>query len=288
MTITRKYVKSLKPGNEKKHLKLILNDYMANDEWAVKALKPIGVLMTAHPSTRPFLKASIETHKKLGYWITLAYDNYWDPKNKQSTYDILMPKREVFDQVDTFIIPHHQTWGGVLYPYFWILKFGLHTMGAFEYVYCTNGDCVLEKPENFEQIIDMLGDGDIIGCGWEKTPQGKEMFNTTAFLAKTTAAQAMMKHFQDHLIPFDNYEKYAEEFGNTESRFALAIKQLGLKLVKVPENPYNTQSHKPGHGTWYKTIGFRHIHGEWGYGNKYKTKIPWKYIDETYMKKRVK
>jgi hypothetical protein len=100
-------------------------------------------------------------------------------------------------------------------------------------------------------------------------------------------AQAMMKHFQDNLIPFDNYEKYAEEFGNTESRFALAIKQLGLKLVKAPENPYNTQSHKPGFGTWYKTIGFRHIHGEWGYGNKYNKKtIPWEYIDKDYLRRK--
>ena len=285
MTITREYVKSLKPGREKNHLQQILKDYIANDEWAVKALKPIGVLMTAHPSSRPFLKSSIETHKKLGYWITLAYDNYWDPNNKESTYDILMPRREVFDQVDTFVIPHHQTWGGVLYPYFWILKFGLQTMGGFEYVYCTNGDCILEKPENFDQIIDMLGDGDIMGCGWESN-HGRELFNTTAFIAKTTAAQAMMKHFQDHLIPFENYEKYAEEFGNTESRFAKAIKDLGLKLVKVPENPYNTQSHIPGQGTWYKTIGFRHVHGEWGYANKHKTKVPWKYIDEKYLRRK--
>jgi len=252
----------------------------------VKALKPVGVLMTAHPNSRPFLTKSVETHKKLGYWITLAYDNYWDPNNKESDYNTLMPARDVFDQVDTFVVPHHQTWGGVLYPYFWILKFGLETMGGFEYVYCTNGDCILEKPENFDQIIDMLGDGDIIGCGWETTPQGRNLFNTTAFLAKTKAAQAMMKHFQDHLIPFENYEKYAEDFGNTESRFALAIKQLGLKLVKAPENPFNTQSHKPGVGTWYNTIGFRHIHAEWGFNSKHNLKVPWEYIDERYLRRK--
>jgi len=287
MTITRQFVKSLKPGKEKKHYQQILNDYMANDEWAKKALLPVGVLITAHPSSRPFLKHCIETHKKLGYWITLAYDNYWNPKDKNIKYDQLMPSREVFDNIDTFIIPHYQTWGGVLYPYFWLLKFGMHTMGGFEYVYCTNGDCVIEKPENFDQIMEMLGDGDIIGCGWEKTPQGRDLFNTTAFLAKTKAAQAMMKHFEDHLIPYDNYEKYAEQFGNTEARFAKAIKELDLKVVKVPENPFNTQSHKPGFGTFYKTIGFRHIHGEWAYRvRKGKGEIPWEHIDERYMKKK--
>jgi hypothetical protein len=34
-------------------------------------------------------------------------------------------------------------------------------------------------------------------------------------------------------------------------------------------------------------MGFRHIHGEWGYYNKKdKNKIPWEYIDQQYLKKK--
>jgi len=232
MTITREYVKSLKPGPDKRYARAVLKGYMDCDEWATKALKNIGVLLTSHPGNRPFLKASLETHKKLGYWTTVVYDNYFDPNNQECNYNQIMPRREVFDQIDTFVVPHHQTWGGVLYPYFWCLKFGLQTMGGFEYVFCSNGDCILEKPEGFHKIIDMLGDNDIMGCGWETTPQGRELFNTTSWIAKTSAAQAMMKHFQDHLIPIDNYEKHAERLGNTEGRFAIAIKELGLNSRK--------------------------------------------------------
>ena len=59
---------------------------------------------------------------------------------------------------------------------------------------------------------------------------------------------------------------------------------LGLKLVPPPEEPYNDQHHIPGHGTWYKTIGFRHIHGEWGYAYKYHTEPPdLKFIDQRHM-----
>lgn len=284
MTITREWVKSLPPGKKKKHYKQIIKDYQANDKWAMKALQNTCVLITSHPGNRPFLQACVDTHEKLGLWMILAYDNYWSPEAKTLSYNSLMPKRNVFDKVHTFVIPNYQTWGGVLYPYFWLLKLGLQTANSFEYVYCTNGDCVLEKPENFSKLFDMMGDADIIGCGWEKTVHGRELFNTTGFLAKTSAANKIMKHFQDYLIPLDNYEKYAEEMGNTESRFAIAIKDLNLNYVKVPENPFNTQSHKPGQGTWYKTIGFRHIHGEWGYGMKHnKQKIPWEYIDKTYL-----
>lgn len=287
MTIDRKFVKSLPNGPQKKHYTQILKDYMANDEWAKKALEQTCVLITSHPGNRSFLTSCVETHSKLGLWTILVYDNYWNPNDKSISYDALMPKRKIFDAVHTFLIPNYQTWGGVLYPYFWLLKFGFHTASCFKYVYCTNGDCIIEKPENFPKLFEMLGDGDVMGCGWEKTPQGRELFNTTAFLAKTDAMQKVMKHFEDHLIPFENYEKYAEEFGNTEARFARAMRDLKLKVVQVPENPYNTQSHIPGKGTWYKTMGFRHIHGEWGYYNKKdKSKIPWEYIDQTYLKRR--
>jgi len=286
MTVTREWVKSLKPGPEKKHYKQIVKDMMANDEWAMKVFKDVGVVLTSHPGNRPFLKASLATHKQLGFWTTVVYDNYFDPKNKAITYEQCLPKRDVYDMADTFLIPHHQTWGGVLYPYFWCLYFGLHTMGSFKYIFCSNGDCVLEKPEGFPQIMEMLGDADIMGCGYEHNG-GRELFNTTSFIAKTEAIQAVMKHFRDYLIGIDTYEKYAERMGNTESRFAIAIKQLGLKLKKVPKNPVNTQVAEPG-GTWYDILGFRHIHGEWNNAHRRK-KIPPnpKYIDNRYMTAKV-
>jgi hypothetical protein len=158
-------------------------------------------------------------------------------------------------------------------------------MGGFEYVYCANGDCVLEKPENFQQLFDLLGDGDIMGIGNEDAGWSR-VFNTTGFLAKTKAAQAIIKHFGERLIPFHNYVKYTQQVGNTEARFSRAIEELGLKEVRVEKNPYNTQLHCPG-GTWYDVVGFRHIHGEFNWAWKlltmdkpFKDSIPpLKYLD---------
>jgi len=286
VTVTRDWVNNMKDGPEKKHWQEILKNMIANDEWAIKAFKNVGVLLTSHPGNRPFLKASLESHKKLGFWTTVVYDNYFDPNNKTITFDSIMPKRDVFDMIDTFLIPHHQTFGGVLYPYFWCLYFGLNTIGAFDYVFCSNGDCILEKPEGFPKIMEMLGDGDIMGCGYEDN-NGRELFNTTSFIAKTSAARAIMCHFRDYLIGIDTYEKYSEKMGNTEGRFAIAIKELGLKLKKVPVNPVNTQVAAPG-GTWYDILGFRHIHGEWNNAHRrHRIPPPTKYIDNRYMTAKV-
>jgi len=281
MGFTRKDLEdpNLSPA-ERKELEMLLARYMECDKWAKRALKPVGVLITSHPGNRAYLKACLETHRKLGYWIVLAYDNYFR-EGDGVDYSHYLPPRDVMDMVDTFIMPHHQTWGGVLYPYFWLLKFGFSVMVAnFDYIYCVNGDCILEKPENFPKLLEMMGDADIMGVGWETNP---DCFNSTGFIIRSKVAIPFIKHFQDHFIPFEVYEKYTQEYGNCEARMARAIKDLKLKQYIVPKNPYNTQLHKKG-GTWYEIVGFRHIHAEHGYAYRYKGEPPEiEYLDPRFM-----
>jgi len=149
-------------------------------------------------------------------------------------------------------------------------------------VWCTNGDCVIEKPENFLQIVEMLGDGDIMGVGWEDN-DGRPLFNTTAYLAKTRVAKKIIKHFEEHFIPFETFEKYTMDIGNCEGRFARAIQDLKLKLVRVEKNPFNTQAHL-SEGTFYDIIGWRHIHGEHSYAYRAREIPPEiKWFDERFI-----
>lgn len=280
MSLTRADLTDPKVSDkDKAEIAVVLERYQSNDVWANKLFSKIGVLLTSHPANRTYLKASIETHKKLGFWLVLAYDNYIDPKSENVDYNKILPAKDVIDNVDTFVMSHHQTWGGVLYPYFWLLKFGVNVLQNFEYIYSTNGDCILEHPENFQILFDLLGDADIMSCG----PVTDRSVNTTGFIARTSALKAIMQHFEKHFIPFENYEKYTQEFGNAEGRFGRAIKDLGLKQVIV-ESPYNDQLHISGYGTWYKTIGLRHIHAEHNYAYRYKGIPPEpKYFDSRFM-----
>jgi len=225
------------------------------------------------------LKASVESHSKLGYWLVLAYDNYLNPEIANMDYNNIFPAKDVMDKIDTFIMPHHQVWGGVLFPYFFLLKFGINVLSDFEYIYCANGDMVLEKPEGFEELFSLLGDADVMSGG----PVTDRSVNTAGFIVRTSALKAIVRHFEEHFIPFENYEKYTQEFGNAEGRFGRAISDLKLKQVVV-EPPYNDQLHKPGYGTWYKILGFRHIHAEHNYAYRYKGIPPEpKYLDERFL-----
>ncbi len=265
---------------EKADRQFVLDRYISNDEWNQKIFKKVGILITSHPGNRCYLKSCIETHKKLGYWICLAYDNYIHPQEDTIDYNNIMPAKDVMDNIDTFLMPHYQTWGGVLYPYFWLLKFGVATMKDFQYIYCTNGDFILEKPEKFQELFDMMEDADVMTCGHDEP--GKYA-NTAGFIIRTKAFLDVVQHMQDHFIPFDVYEKYTQDIGNAEGRFGKAIYDLELKQ-KIVNPPSSDMFFIPGTGTWYDLLGFRHIHAE--HNSAYRRKgIPphYKYLDPRFM-----
>jgi hypothetical protein len=260
--------------------KEVINNYMKNDSWGPRINLPVLVLLISHASGRCYLGGSIKTHKKLGYWLAVCYDNFIDPMSTEALdYNQWLPPKDMMVDIDTFMMTHHQTWGGVSYPYMWSLRMSSGLAQHFEYVYCINGDCIIEKPEGFPKLLEILGDGDIMSSG----PALENEIGTAGLLMKSSAFLKIGKHLIDHVCPFEEYEKSTQEFGNTEGRLSHAVKDLGLKQV-ICEPPYNEQFHIPGHGTWWKTIGFRHIHGEHNYAYRYKGIPPEpQYLDPRFM-----
>jgi hypothetical protein len=144
---------------------------------------------------------------------------------------------------------------------------------------CANGDCIIEKPEGFPKLLELLGDKDFLSAG----PTLEREVGTAGFLCKSSALMKISKHLIDHMVPFEEYEKSTQDFGNTEGRLAVALRELGLTQAVSPKPPFNEQHHEPG-GTWYDLVGFRHIHGEHNYAYRYH-KIPphHRYLDPRFM-----
>lgn len=257
----------------------------SNDQWANKIFKKVGILITGHQSNRPYMKACIESHAQLGLWITLAYDNFVNPEWNNEEFDSqlwtkYMPPKDVMDKVDMFLMPHHQVWGGVLYPYFWLIWYGACAMKNFEYIYCTNSDFVIENPQGFQQLFDLIGDADVMTCGHDEP--GKYA-NTAGFIIKSSAFLDVVRHFQQHFVPFENYEKHTATIGNAEGRFGKAIHDLGLKQ-KIVDPPADDMLRIPGQGTWFQLLGFRHIHSEHNYAYRNRGIPPhYKYLDQRFM-----
>ena len=279
MPITREQLKNMViPDEERIILQAKLDRCKANDEWANKIFNKIAVLIISYLGQRAYLKASIESHSKLGYFIALTYDNYVDPKVNNVDHNSFMPDKEILDKIDLFIMPHHQTWKDVNYPYFWGLKWGATALQGFDYIYVTEGDFVLDKPEGFDKLLSLIGDGDIMGCG----PDTETEMSSGAYIVKSKVLLQIVQYMQNHFIPFENYEKYITICG-AEERLICAIKEFGLKKIEVAESPTPDCTHDLK-GTWYDLIGLRHIQGELDYAFK-KGLIPphSKYIDGKYL-----
>lgn len=252
--------------------KLVVENYMRNDAWAVKIKKRVAILLTASMYGLPYLKSTLESYRALGYWIVLSYDNFLNPDDAAIDYNRLMPPPDILRLCDTFIITHPwQTWGGVSYPFIFQLRVASGIFVNFDYVLAVNGDCLIEKPDGFDGLLDMLGDADIMSSG----PALPREIGTAGILMRSDAFIKIAKHMNDHMVPFEEYEKSTQEFGNTEGRLAVAVRELGLKQRIVAPGSCSThkvceQLHVPGHGDWYDRIGFRHIHGEHNYAYRYK------------------
>ena len=268
-------------------VKYVTDCYLKNDEWAVKIKKNVGILLTSSMYGLPYLKASVDSHKALGYWLVLSYDNFIDPDNGEEkiNYNQYLPPKDVMNNIDTFLLPHHQCWGGVSYPFIWQLRLASGIFNSFDYVLVNNGDCVIEKPEGFPKLLEMLGDADIMSSG----PALPREIGTAGLLMKSSAFIKIAKHMNDHMVPFEEYEKSTQEFGNTEGRLAVAVRELGLKQTIIepgscPAHPICEQFHVAGKGTWYDTIGYRHVHGELNFAYRYKAvPPPSKYLDERFI-----
>lgn len=257
----------------------LLDRLMANDAWAPRIRGKVGIVLTAHQGGLPFLRRSVESWARLGFWLTLAYDNFIDPEQQTIDYNRFMPPAHIMRHVDSLVLPHYQTWGGPSYPYCWLLRLAGGMMSHFDHVVVANGDALIDKPEGFPALMELMGDADFMSAG----PVHEREIGTLAFIIKGKHLPALAAHLLDHMVPFEEYEKSTQEFGNTEGRMAVAVRELGLVQKIVPGMPISDQFHIP-QGTWHELLGIRHIHGEFNHAYRYgKIPPPLRMMDEEMM-----
>jgi hypothetical protein len=255
------------------------------DKRAEKWNDHINVLITAHMDQRVFLDACIESVKGLG-WILMAYDN------PDGDYQRRLPKEAILKKIDQFIMKHPtRDMAGPTYPQFWNFRHGIDLLlsSKGEYIFVIGADSILERPEGLPEIMEMLGDGDFIACSTRNPKRHKDVYcNTKSLLAKKSAFKTIIDHVQGGFVPFDH------KFGNMESRFGLAIKETGIKEVRVPNLPgedqfaysYDKEGKVINNGTWGDVLGYRHLAGEHKIRRKNKI-IPEeeKYFDKEYLRR---
>ena len=245
-----------------------LRDY----EKIKKLKKHIGIIVPTHKYHNVWLGSCLKSCSETGYWVLLAYDNpYYGVNHKHAE---LLPSVQTMMYADQ-IVMKPKTWGsGVGVPHSWNMYLGLKALKSlgFEYVFNTNGDCVLEKPDGVDKLFEMLGDADIIACEYHP---GRYL-GTMTWLAKIDVALKMWELNMDKL--------YQQNFGNAEARMGIFAKKLDLKVISVvnpSDHHFKDWTHK---NTFREVVGIRHLHAEhkvrrW----EKKAPIEEKYFDKNFL-----
>jgi len=212
-----------------------------------KLNKKVAIILPTHLGHRFWIKACLESCKKTEHFIMLVYDNpFWKVKENSRAF----PSSQVMALADSVVIKHRTYRGAVGICHYWNMIYGLKVLKGlgFTHAFAMNGDCVLEKPENFEKIIEMLGDNDLFPCQYH--PE-QRYCGTMGWIGKVD-------------LMLDFFLKYLEELfvysRTTEGRLGYYVVENNVKLT-IPEN--SERNFKlPSGGTWYDLLGFRHIHAE--------------------------
>lgn len=243
----------------------------------------IAIIVTSWMGQLKWLKAVLTQYRLVpGAFVILAYDNpfyAWAAQNNHVQMQRCMPNPEHYLLANSVVHKHITYDADKRNGWFWDVRYAQGIIKQFpniKHVYLTNGDCICEKPEGFDQLIEILGDGDLMAG-----QNNGDVIHTADVLFKTAAFHKILDHMAEIMrVPVIGSR-------SPEGILLEAVKATASKVTYPPKQPisaddgtvdmyacYNQDS------TWKEVLGFRNLFAEYEtYGNRGLEPIEAKYID---------
>ena len=236
-----------------------------------------GVLVCTHQGHRRFLKMVLENLRKANPRVILVAYDYPFNQNPSLSLENVLPSSDVMKEADSWFFNEIIFKPGKGVGPSWVKQQNcgtklLESMGV-EHVISVNGDCVFTNPDGVKSIFDMLikSDGDLISCHYTD----KGYLGTMCYFAKMEVAVKVSSHVMKYCLIGSNV--------SPEARFGKAVIDHNFKCVPV-ENQETAHFSFGKKGTFFNTLGLRHLHGteKWRIGNHHKP-LPRYFYDERYL-----
>jgi hypothetical protein len=243
-------------------------------------MKELGILVMAHKGYLRYLKRTLESYRKIvptPSYILLCYDNTFVTEHIDTPMDVLFPAIDTLALTDSLITSDKAFRANVGISWMWMQTYGAQFLASYdiEYILSINGDCILEIPQSFINLLQILKYSTNDVYSYEFINQNG--VGTLCYLAK---AQSLAK-INKFLLP--HYYNYTQQsYLSPEAVFGHAIYQQGFSCVENVENPMDSQHSRNMQGTFFNTIGLRHIHG----GEKWRRSVHHKPLPERFYDTR--
>ena len=229
----------------------------------------IGMVFTSYKNHIPHIKYALEQYRKIeDMYIIGAYDGWYiDPRYETHH---LIPYPDMWYLAHSWVFKHY-TWGGHSKRHGWLwnqyyASSILRALDNIEYIFTSNGDCCWDKPEGVYEIIDLLGDAEVMSGQSEMSTSDKPLLHTCSVIFTRNAYFSFIDYIIKHL-KVSTSESYSPEHLLTEW-----ILEKNINYKHAPVQPtYTTGDYKGladtyceegGPSTWRDVLGFRNIIAE--------------------------
>lgn len=239
-----------------------------------------AIIVTSYNGQLGWLKATLESYRRTGAFVILSYDN---PVYVWSNYDDpeyqlrYLPRGIHYLLAHTVAIKHKTYDADKRTGWYWDIKYGQNIINGFKnfkYVYCTNGDCILERPEGIAELPAILGDGDLMSG---QSEPGRTIHTADMFF-KIDAFNKVIDYMSDRMkVPVIG--SLSPEGLLREAVDLLKLKETFVDSIQMPDGSLKEFSGAidkkdgsidyygkiDGDCTWKRVLGFKNLYHEFEY-----------------------
>jgi hypothetical protein len=230
---------------------MVVKEYKKNNPFINTDM---AIIVTSYKGQLSFLKYALQRAMETEKYVICSYDRRHGEIIPADIMDI--PHAWVFKH-ETFGAEKRNGW-------LWDIIYAANIIGTFKnikYVFTTNGDCIWDKPQNMDKIVELLGDADLMSAS----------SNSTVHTCNKIWKLKAFKEFVSWIIL--NLSNNIPESYSPEVLLRDFILRTSLKLKTVPEQPRYPMGHfyedKIDHYssyhqdcTWKDILGYRNLGGE--------------------------
>lgn len=239
-----------------------------------------AIIVTSWMGQLKWLKAVLTQYRLTGAFVILAYDNPFYAWAETNSHQMIrcMPNPSHYLLANSVVHKHITYDSDKRNGWFWDVRYAQGILKSFpniKYVYCTNGDCIIEKPEGMKDVIALLGEADLMAG-----QSSDSVIHTADMIFKIDAFNKIFDFMADKMTPPVLGSRSPEQM------LLEAVAALGIKVKHAPEQPLAADGTLDCYccdgqpSTWKDLLGFRNLFAEYETaGNQGKEPLPAKYVD---------
>jgi len=225
-----------------------------------------AIVVTSWSGQLRWLRKTLQSYRLTGKFVILAYDNPFypfDPSMLTTDYFLKnMPRPEHYLMAHSVVVKHKTIDNNKRTGWFWDAYYAKGIISQFpniKYVYITNGDCILEKPEGLGNLIDLLGDADFMAG---QSEEGRTIHSADMILKVESFNKLLDYMASRHKVSI---------WGSVSVECLIndALKKVGFKVKHAPQQPIDPADGSVDYycrlgvdSTFKEIIGFRNLYAE--------------------------